>query len=59
MTKESRALAAEIFRSPIENFSGAAWPRARCGDLRKFLAQRVERMAEKKLATWAILERLE
>jgi DNA repair protein RecO (recombination protein O) len=58
ITRESRTLAAEMFRSPIENFSGQPWPRARAADLRKFLSQCVERMVEKKLASLAMLERL-
>src|SRR5205085_9242164 len=42
MSKESRALASEIFRLPVEHFAGQTWPRARAADLRKFLAQRIE-----------------
>src|SRR5947199_531471 len=37
---ESRALAAQMFRSPVESFAPAAsnepWPKACCADLRKF-----------------------
>jgi DNA repair protein RecO (recombination protein O) len=59
ITRESRTVAAEIFRSPIENFSAEPWPRARAADLRKFLAQRIERHVEKKLATLAILQKID
>jgi DNA repair protein RecO (recombination protein O) len=59
ITRESRGVAAEIFRSPIEGFSADPWPRARAADLRKFLAQRIERHVEKKLATIGMLEKID
>jgi DNA repair protein RecO (recombination protein O) len=59
ITLESRRLAAEIFRAPIDVFGGQAWPRQRGADLRKFLTQRVERHVERKLVTGAMLERLD
>jgi DNA repair protein RecO (recombination protein O) len=59
MSSASRALAAEIFRAPVESFAGSAWPRSRAADLRKFLAQCVERHVEKKLVTFAMLEKIE
>ena len=58
MSKESRTIAAEMFRQPVESFAGDPWPRQRAADLRKFLAQRIERHVEKKLVTAAMLERL-
>ena len=58
MSAESRAVAAEMFRSPLESFSGASWPRQRGADLRKFLAQRIQRHIEKKLVTAAMLEKI-
>jgi DNA repair protein RecO (recombination protein O) len=58
MESESRALAAEMFRAPLENFAGAPWPRKRGSDLRKFLAQRIERHIERKLVTTGMLERV-
>jgi DNA repair protein RecO (recombination protein O) len=58
MESESRALAAEMFRAPLENFAGAPWPRKRGSDLRKFLAQRIERHIERKLVTAGMLERI-
>ena len=58
ISSESRALATEIFRSPVETFVGNPWPRQRAADLRKFLSQRIERHIEKKLITAAMLNRL-
>jgi DNA repair protein RecO (recombination protein O) len=58
MSKESRALAADMFRSPIENFGGLDWPKSRASDLRKFLIQILERHLEKKLVTAGMLERI-
>lgn len=58
ISPESRALAAGMFRAPIEHFAGEAWPRQRAADLRKFLAQRIEHHIERKLITGAMLERL-
>jgi len=58
ISSESRALATEIFRSPVETFVGKFWPRQRAADLRKFLSQRIERHIEKKLITAAMLDRL-
>jgi len=59
MSAESRSIAAEMFRRPVESFAGDAWPRERARDLRKFLAQRIERHLEKKLVTAGMLEKIE
>jgi DNA repair protein RecO (recombination protein O) len=59
ISAESRTTAAEMFRAPVESFTGGAWPRLRGADLRRFLAQRIERHIEKKLITAAMLERLD
>ena len=59
MSKESRTLAGEMFRAPIEQFSGAPWPRQRAAELRKFLQQRIELHLEKKLVTGTMLEKLD
>jgi DNA repair protein RecO (recombination protein O) len=59
ISADSRSLAAEMFRAPIENFSALPWPRQRAADLRKFLAQRIERHIERKLVTAAMLERVD
>ncbi len=58
MSAQSRRLAAEMFSAPVENFAGTAWTRERAADLRRFLAQRIERQIEKKLVTAAMLEKL-
>ena len=55
-----RALASEIFRQPVEKMAaGTPWPRARAADLRKFLAQRLEKHIEKKLVTLTMLEKIQ
>ncbi len=58
LSPESRQLAAEMFRSPVERFSECDWPKARGADLRRFLVQRMERHIEKKLVTAAMLEKI-
>ena len=60
MSADSRRLAAEMFRSPLDSFQATApWPRLRGADLRMFLTQRVERHLEKKLVSGAMLDRLD
>jgi DNA repair protein RecO (recombination protein O) len=59
MSAESRKLAAEMFRRPLEKMGETAWPRQRAADLRKYLVQLIERHIEKKLVTATILERME
>lgn len=59
MSAESRGLAAEIFRRPLDSMAGAVWPKQRAADLRKYLVQLLERHIEKKLVTASMLERLE
>ena len=58
MTADSRALAACMFRSPVEKLGGEPWPRARGADLRKFLLQILSRHLDRKLVTAAQLEKL-
>ena len=57
ISAESRALAAQMFRAPVESFAGTAWPKTKGADLRKFLVQTLERHIEKKLVTSAMLEK--
>ena len=60
MSAESRTLAAEIFRQPLDRMAaGESWPRQRCADLRRFLEQRVERQLEKKLTSAVMLGKLD
>jgi DNA repair protein RecO (recombination protein O) len=58
ISSESRALAAQMFRSPVESFAGTPWPRAQAADLRKFLIQTLQRHIEKKLVTAGMLEKI-
>lgn len=58
LSVESRKMAAEMFRVPVEKIGGEPWPKQNGADLRKFLIQIVERHTEKKLVTSAMLERL-
>jgi DNA repair protein RecO (recombination protein O) len=58
MSPESRALALEMFRAPIERFAGEPWAKDRAADLRRFVVQRVERHTEKKLVTATMLDKL-
>jgi len=55
---ESRALARQMFRSPVESFAGAPWPKVLGADLRKFLIQILQRHIEKKLVTAGMLEKI-
>ncbi len=57
MSSESRTLAAQMFRAPLDSFAGAPWPKAQAGDLRKFLIQTLQRHIEKKLVTAGMLEK--
>jgi hypothetical protein len=54
---ESRNLAAQMFRAPVESFVETPWPKAQAADLRKFLTQILQRHLEKKLVTAGMLEK--
>ncbi|MBZ5722970.1 MAG: DNA repair protein RecO [Acidobacteriia bacterium] len=58
ISAESRTLAAQMFRAPVESFAGAPWPKALGADLRKFLIQTLQRHIEKKLVTAGMLEKI-
>jgi DNA repair protein RecO (recombination protein O) len=58
MSNQSRALAGQMFRAPVESFSGVEWPKSKASDLRKFLMQTLERHLEKKLVTGGMLEKI-
>jgi DNA repair protein RecO (recombination protein O) len=58
MSSDSRALASQMFRAPVESFAAAPWPKSRGSDLRKLLVQTLERHIEKKLVTAGMLERI-
>ncbi len=59
MTVESRALAAEMFRNPVDHFSPDRLPTSRLADLRKFLMQIIDRHLDRTLQTSAQLEKLD
>ncbi|HKT26305.1 MAG TPA: DNA repair protein RecO [Terriglobales bacterium] len=59
MSLASRQLAAEMFRAPVDAFASEPWKRQRGADLRKFLAQCVERHIEGKLVTSVALGKLD
>lgn len=58
ISPESRGIAAQMFRAPVETFVGASWPKASASDLRKFLLQTLQRHIEKKLVTAGMLEKI-
>jgi DNA repair protein RecO (recombination protein O) len=58
ISKDSRDLAAAMFRAPVDSFAGMPWPKARGADLRKFLIQILQRHIEKKLVTAGMLEKI-
>jgi DNA repair protein RecO (recombination protein O) len=58
MSSESRALAGQMFRAPVERLTDSPWPKSRGSDLRKFLVQTLERHLEKKLVTAGMLEKI-
>lgn len=59
MTVESRALAAEMFRNPVDHFSPERLPTSRLADLRKFLMQIIHRHLDRTLQTSSQLEKLD
>jgi DNA repair protein RecO (recombination protein O) len=58
ISSESRTLAAQMFRAPVESFASKPWPKAQAADLRKFLLQTLQRHIEKKLVTAGMLEKV-
>jgi DNA repair protein RecO (recombination protein O) len=58
LAPESRALAEQMFRAPVESFAEEPWAPSQCADLRRFLVQIMERHIEKKLVTAGMLARL-
>ena len=57
LSAESRALAGQMFRAPVDAFAEMPWPKSQGADLRKFLVQILERNIEKKLVTAGMLEK--
>jgi DNA repair protein RecO (recombination protein O) len=58
MSSESRMLAAQMLRAPVDSFEATPWTKSRGSDLRKYLMQTLERHIEKKIVTAAMLERI-
>ena len=58
LSAESRVLAAQMFRAPLESLTGTPWPKERGADLRKFLVQILQRHIEKKFVTVGMLEKV-
>jgi DNA repair protein RecO (recombination protein O) len=52
---ESRVLAGQMLRAPVESFTAIPARKAQAADLRKFLLQSLQRHMEKKLVTAAML----
>jgi len=57
ISADSRTLAAQMFRAPVESFAAMTWPKSQAADLRKFLIQILQRHLEKKLVTAGMLEK--
>ena len=58
LAPESRSVAEQMFRAPVETFAEQPWGAAQYADLRRFLVQIIERHIEKKLVTAAMLAKL-
>ena len=58
LSPSSRALAAELFRSPITRWADEPWPRNRAGDLRRFAMHSLERHGEQRLQSVTTLIKL-
>ena len=58
LTWESRMLAAEMFRAPVDVLAKEVWPKKKGADLRKFLIQILERHLDRKLVTAHSLEKI-
>lgn len=59
LSPQSRALAGQMFRAPVDRFSGKPWPKSQGAELRRFAIQILQRHIEKKLITASMLEKSE
>jgi DNA repair protein RecO (recombination protein O) len=57
LSAESRALAGQMFRAPVDSFAVNRWSKGQGADLRRFLIQILQRHIEKKLVTAGVLEK--
>jgi len=58
ISPESRVLAGQMFRAPVESFTAEVSSRSQAADLRKFLLQTLQRHIEKRLVTAGMLEKI-
>ena len=58
LTAESRAVAAQMFRQPLESLAAESWTKQQGTDIRRYLVQIMERHIEKKLVTAVMLNKL-
>ncbi len=58
ISSESRVLAGQMFRTPVDSLAGTPWPRGQASDLRKLLLQILQRHIEKKFVTAGMLARI-
>lgn len=58
ISPDSRTLATQMFRAPLESFAVIPWAKGQGADLRKFLLQILERHIEKKFVTTGMLEKI-
>ena len=58
LSAESRAMAVQMFRAPVDAFADEPWAASQGADLRKFLVQILQRHIEKKLVTAGVLAKL-
>jgi DNA repair protein RecO (recombination protein O) len=56
LSADSRALAAEMLRTPVAAVNVPGWNQATAADLRKFLVQQIETHADRRLITAPLLE---
>jgi hypothetical protein len=59
LTRESRTLAAEMFRNPVEQCASRPWGPKTASDLRRYLVQRIQEIIERNLVTAAAMEACE
>jgi DNA repair protein RecO (recombination protein O) len=58
ISAESRTLASQMLRAPVESFASMPGHKAQAADLRKFLLQALQRHMEKRLVTAGMLEKI-
>jgi DNA repair protein RecO (recombination protein O) len=57
LSSESRILAGQMFRAPVDALLGEPWPKAQGADLRRLAIQILQRHIEKKLVTASMLQK--